>query len=131
MTRERLATTLLLGGAAAVLPLALLHFFGRKEVAFPGWVHFGIVGASALAATGAALVLTYLGARRRTDGRVVLLATAFTVMAALLFVHGLATPGFIVEYNGLIALTGGLTLPVGGACSRSRRMTPFRRPPDA
>jgi len=81
VTRERLVTTLLLGSAAAVLPLALLHFFGRKEVAFPGWVHFGIVGASALAATGAALVLTYLGARRR-DGRVVLLATAFTVMAS-------------------------------------------------
>ena len=127
MTRERLVTTLLLGSAAAVLPLALLHFFGRKEVAFPGWVHFGIVGASALAATGAALVLTYLGARRR-DGRVVLLATAFTVMASLLFVHGLATPGFIIEYSGIIALTGGLTLPVGGALLALSALAPFRRP---
>jgi hypothetical protein len=127
VTRERLLAALFWGSAAAVLPLALLHFFGRTEVSFPGWVHFGIVGASALAATGAAMALTVVGARRR-DGRVVLLATGFSTMASLLFVHGLATPGFIVEFTGLAALTGGLTLPVGGAVLAVSALSPFGRP---
>jgi putative nucleotidyltransferase with HDIG domain len=39
----------------------------------------------------------------------------FTVMAALLAVHGLVTPGMLVGQNGLIALSGAATLPVGGA----------------
>ena len=36
-------------------------------------------------------------------------------MAALLVVHGLATPGFLVDRNGVIAFSGAATLPVGGA----------------
>ena len=43
-----------------------------------------------------------------------LVGTAFTVMASLLLVHGFASPGFIVEMNGVVALTGAATLPVGG-----------------
>ena len=35
-------------------------------------------------------------------------------MAALLAVHGLSTPGMLVGPNGLIAVTGAATLPVGG-----------------
>ena len=34
-------------------------------------------------------------------------------MASLLLVHGVASPGFIVEMNGVVALTGAATLPVG------------------
>ena len=34
-------------------------------------------------------------------------------MASLLLVHGLASPGFIVEMNGVVSLTGAATLPVG------------------
>ena len=36
-------------------------------------------------------------------------------MAALLALHGLATPGFFFGYSGVLALTGGTTLPVGAA----------------
>ena len=36
-------------------------------------------------------------------------------MAALLAVHGLVTPGVLVGKNGVIALTGAATLPVGAA----------------
>ena len=36
-------------------------------------------------------------------------------MAALLAVHGLVTPGVLVGQNGVIALTGAATLPVGAA----------------
>jgi putative nucleotidyltransferase with HDIG domain len=44
----------------------------------------------------------------------VLVGTAFTVMASLLLVHGFASPGFVVEMNGVVSLTGAATLPVGG-----------------
>jgi hypothetical protein len=38
------------------------------------------------------------------------------VMAALLALHGLATPGFIIpDMNGVIVFTGGATLPAGAA----------------
>lgn len=56
-----------------------------------------------------------MAGRRRADARAVLLGTAFTVKAALLFVHGLASPGVLVGMNGVVALTGAATLPVGGA----------------
>jgi HD-GYP domain-containing protein (c-di-GMP phosphodiesterase class II) len=112
--RDRLVPLLVLAVGCAIVPVALLHFFARQEVAIAGSVHFGAVAASALVATGAALWLVLLGTRQR-DGRVVLVGTAFSVMAALLAVHGLATPGFLVGPNGLVALTGALTLPVGAA----------------
>ena len=36
-------------------------------------------------------------------------------MAALLCLHGITTPGILVGDNGVVAFTGGATLPVGGA----------------
>ena len=36
-------------------------------------------------------------------------------MAALLCLHGATTPGVLVGNNGVVAFTGGATLPVGGA----------------
>ena len=80
----------------------------------PLWVHFYGVGVSALVAAAAAVTLLTQGARRR-DPRTVVMAGGFTVMAALLAVHGLVTPGVLVGENGVIALTGGATLPVGAA----------------
>jgi putative nucleotidyltransferase with HDIG domain len=94
-----------------VLPLALV---GTRMVMPPMWVHFYGVGVSALAATVAAVALTTAGARRR-DVRTVIVGGGFSLMAALLAVHGLVTPGMLVGPNGLIALTGAATLPVGGA----------------
>ena len=80
----------------------------------PLWVHFYGVGVSALVATAAAVVLTRAGVRAR-DARTVVIGAGFSIMAALLAVHGLVTPGVLVGQNGLIALTGAMTLPVGGA----------------
>jgi hypothetical protein len=68
--------------------------------------------AAALAA--AAIVLTAIGIKRK-DSRAVLVGTAFTAMATLLALHGFATPGILVGYNGVISFSGGATLPVGGA----------------
>src|SRR5204863_3135888 len=129
VVRDRLAPLLVLFGLGGALPGALLYFFGHRMVMFSTSVHFVGVGVSALAAAAAALGLTIVGARRG-DGRTVLIGTAFTVMAALLAIHGLATPGVIVGTNGVIALTGAATLPAGGAIFALSALPALRRPRD-
>jgi putative nucleotidyltransferase with HDIG domain len=79
----------------------------------PMWVHFYGVGFSAAAAMTAAAAVTWYGARQG-DVRTVVVGGGFSLMAALLAVHGLATPGVLIGFNGLIAVTGAATLPVGG-----------------
>jgi HD domain len=98
----------------ATVPLPAAHFLGPAEVDLPGNLHFVGVGVAAAAATAAAILLTAVGVRRK-DGRAVLVGTSFTAMAALLSLHGLATPGIILGYNGIGAFAGGATLPVGAA----------------
>jgi HD-GYP domain-containing protein (c-di-GMP phosphodiesterase class II) len=101
-----------LGGLAAALPAAVLAVFGDVHVELTGELHFYAVGLSALAAALAALGLTVVGARR-SDTRTVLVGTAFAVMASLLALHGLSTPGVWFGPNGVVAITGGATLPAG------------------
>lgn len=124
---SRLAPALALCAAGATLPAATLHFLGREEVHLSSAVHFWAVGATAFAATAAALALTVVGARR-DDARTVLVGTAFTVMAALLALHGLASPGILVDFNGLVSFTGGATLPLGGAVLALTALPSLRRP---
>src|ERR671925_1789809 len=126
-TSDRIAPILVMGGALAAFPTAAGHFFARDKVAFGGDVHFAGVGLTALAATAAAVALTVIGARRR-DGRTVLIGTAFSVMAALLALHGIATPGVLMGDNGVVAFTGGATLPVGGAILALAALPRVRRP---
>jgi HD-GYP domain-containing protein (c-di-GMP phosphodiesterase class II) len=113
--RERLILLLLPGFAAAALPAALIHATGMTKVHLDANVHFFAVGFSALAAAAAATALTLAGARLR-DTRTVIVGTAFAVMAALLALHGLSTPGVVFgrESYGVVTFTGGATLPVGG-----------------
>jgi HD-GYP domain-containing protein (c-di-GMP phosphodiesterase class II) len=125
--RDRLIPVLALAAFVACVPPALLHFVGRDEVAWGGWAHFGTVAVGALVATLSALALTIVGARRR-DGRAVLVGSAFSVMAALLTLHGLTTPGILVDMNGVVAFTGGATLPVGGAILALSVLPVLRRP---
>src|SRR5207302_6035623 len=102
-----------LAGCCA-LPAVLIALVGRRMIMPPMWVHFYGVGVTALVATAAAVALTTIGARQG-DVRTVVIGGGFSLMAALLAVHGLATPGVILGTNGLIAISGGITLPVGGA----------------
>jgi len=113
--------------AVACVPAALLHFVGRDAVMIDGWIHFSGVALGAGVATAAAVALTVAGVRLR-DGHAVLVGSAFSVMAALLCLHGLATPGVIVEMNGVVAFTGGATLPVGGAILALSAISALRRP---
>jgi len=110
LTRE---PALAVGLALAVLPPALMHFFAHEQVTWSGLAHAIFVGASAGAATVAAVALT-VAAARRGDGRTVMIGTAFAAMAALLVVHGLATPGILFDDYSIVALSGGATLPIGG-----------------
>jgi HD-GYP domain-containing protein (c-di-GMP phosphodiesterase class II) len=111
--RDAFVPALVVAGVCAALPPALIHFVSRDKVMLSGEAHFWSVVLSALVATAAGVALSVAGARRR-DARAVLVGTAFTVMASLLVVHGVASPGFLVEMNGVVALTGAGTLPVGG-----------------
>jgi HD-GYP domain-containing protein (c-di-GMP phosphodiesterase class II) len=112
--RERLFPMLTLGCLAAAAPAIVIALAGSQPVDVDSRVHFYAVGLTALAAAAAAVALTIVGARFN-DTRTVLVGTAFAVMAALLGLHGLATPGFIFDYSGVLPVTGGLTLPAGAA----------------
>ena len=112
---------------AAVVPVALLHFVGGESVRFASWIHFSGVALGAGVATLCAVALTIAGARQH-DGYAVLVGSAFSVMAALLCLHGLATPGIFVEEVGVTAFTGGATLPIGGAILALGALSALHRP---
>jgi HD-GYP domain-containing protein (c-di-GMP phosphodiesterase class II) len=124
-TRPRIAPALNLFALGAFLPVGLLWAVGHDHAHLTGEVHFGAVGATALVATLASLALTVAGVRCR-DGQTILVATAFSAMAGLLFLHGLASPGVLVGMNGVVALSGGATLPVG-AVVLALSLLPFAR----
>ena len=111
--RERLLPVVTVGLLAASLPAVVLVLVGDIKVSLTGEVHFYSVGFSAFAAAAAAFGLTLVGARR-SDTRTVLVGTAFAVMASLLALHGFSTPGVWFGNNGVVAITGGATLPAGG-----------------
>jgi HD-GYP domain-containing protein (c-di-GMP phosphodiesterase class II) len=108
----------------AVVPVGLLIAIGDLHVMPPMWVHFYGVGVSALVAAAAATVLTVVGAREG-DTRTVVVGGGFALMATLLGVHGLATPGVLLGMNGLIKVTGAATLPVGAAVMTLSSLPPF------
>jgi HD-GYP domain-containing protein (c-di-GMP phosphodiesterase class II) len=124
---RRLVTVTPVLAACAAVPVMLLWMRGTRMVMPPLWVHFYGVGVTALVATAAAVALTTAGARAR-DARTVVVGGAFAVMAALLAVHGLFTPGVLIGPNGLCALSGGATLPVGAAVLVLSGLRPFSTP---
>ena len=127
LLRQRTVSLLGLLAGCAVVPAGVVHLFGQNEVQVDGAVHFLPIAISAGIAAAAALALTVFGARQG-DGRAVLVGTAFSSMAALLSIHGLTTPGFLVEDSGLVGFSGALTLPVGGAVLALSAIPELRRP---
>jgi putative nucleotidyltransferase with HDIG domain len=127
LLRQRTVSLLALLAACAVVPGSIIHFVGGNEVEIPSGFHFFALGISAGLAAAAAVVLTVSGAKRG-DARSVLIGTAFSAMAALLCIHGLMTPGFLVGMNGLVAFAGAATLPVGGGVLALAVIPELRRP---
>src|SRR3954471_19168841 len=125
MTRSRLllAFTLL----AAVAPAVVVVAVGSDPYMLSAQLHFAMVSTVAAIASVSSLALSIAGARAR-DGRTVLMGMAFSTMTALFAVHALATPGFIVGPNGVIALAGGLSVPLGAALLALTALPSLRRP---
>src|SRR5215217_2869666 len=130
---KRLDPGYLLAAGAAAVPLLMLALYGKQKVALSGSAHFWPVVIAAGTAAFVAIGLTVAGVRGR-DGRAILLGTAFSTTTALLAIHGFATPGVIVGMNGVIALAGGLSIPVGAGLlaltalpglRQSRRIAPL------
>ena len=111
MTRSRLV--LVLHPARALAPAVAVVAVGTTPYMMPAdrALRHGARRVAAITSV-ASLALSIAGARAR-DGRTVLMGMAFSTMTALFAVHALATPGFIVGMNGVIALAGGLSVPVG------------------
>jgi HD-GYP domain-containing protein (c-di-GMP phosphodiesterase class II) len=109
---RRVSPMFVLGVALAGLPAVVHVLVGYHHVEFTGTMHFYSVGFSALVAATAAIGLSIVGARRG-DTRTMIVGTAFAAMSGLLALHGFSTPGVIVGPNGVVAITGGATLPVG------------------
>jgi HD-GYP domain-containing protein (c-di-GMP phosphodiesterase class II) len=125
LLRTRLVTMLAACAALITVPMALLALFGRNHTHLSTSFHFWAVTLSALAATLASLALTLVGVRRR-DARTILVGTAFSAMAGLLLIHGLSSPGMLVDAYGPAALSGAITLPVGAAVLLLSALPPFR-----
>jgi len=127
MLRRSFPATLAVIAGCAVVPVVLLGLFGSVMFMPPMWVHFYGVGVTALVAMAAAVFLMIAGARQK-DARTVVVAGGFALMAALLAVHGLMTPGVLVGMNGLISVTGAATLSVGAAVLALSVLSPFASP---
>lgn len=112
MRRRTFVPVLVLGAVGASLPAFVHVLVGHHHVSFTGHTHLYGVGFSAAVAAIAAVGLTVVGARRG-DTRTMLVGTAFAVMSGLLALHGIATPFVWFENNGVVAITGAATLPVG------------------
>ena len=103
-----------IAAAAAVIPTVLIVATAGQRVMIAPVVHVVVVGAAGALAAAAAIALSLI-AGRLNDSRAVLLGTAFSVMATMLLVHALATPGALVGRNGLMQFAGALNIPVGAA----------------
>ena len=124
---NRLGPGHLLAAAAAAVPLLIMALVGDQPVDLSPEAHFFPVVIAAGTAAVVAVGLTMAGVRAR-DGRAILLGTAFSTTTALLAVHVFATPGVVVGMNGVIALAGGASLPVGSALLALTALPALRRP---
>jgi len=110
----RLLPVLAIAAAAGLVPALLFAVTAGGHVMIAPFVHVVVVGVAGALAAVAAVALSVIAARAN-DGRVVLLGMAFSVMAMLLVIHALSTPGAWLPGNGLMQLTAAVSVPVGAA----------------
>jgi HD-GYP domain-containing protein (c-di-GMP phosphodiesterase class II) len=112
---------------AGLVPTALLALTRMHMVMFGTVVHVAVVSAAGALAMAASVALSVIAARRN-DGRAVWLGMAFSVIALVLLIHGLSTPGIILSDNGLVQVAGVLNLPVCGVILAASSLPVLRRP---
>jgi HD-GYP domain-containing protein (c-di-GMP phosphodiesterase class II) len=92
-----------------------MHFLWGPEAAPVSPKEHLVFMALASSIAGVSSTVLMLAGMRRRDTRAVVAGGAFAAMTLLLVVHGLATPTVLLGPNGLVAMAGGMALPVGGA----------------
>jgi putative nucleotidyltransferase with HDIG domain len=127
---ERVLPVVGIAGGAAVAPVVVLAATAGRHVMIAPTVHVAVVGAAGALAAAAAMGLSARAARVN-DGRTVLLGMAFSVMATMLVVHALATPGAWLGDNGLMQVAGALNIPVGATILAASALPWQQRPHDA
>jgi HD-GYP domain-containing protein (c-di-GMP phosphodiesterase class II) len=119
-----------IAAAAALVPWLLLAASAGHHVMIASTAHVVAVGAAGALAAGAAIAMSVMAARVN-DGRAVLLGMAFSVMATMLVVHALATPGAWIGDGGLMQLAGALNIPAGATILAAAALPALQRPRDA
>ena len=124
----RLLPVLAIAAAAALVPGLLLAATAGGHVLIGPVAHLVVVGVAGALAAVAATALSVVAARVN-DSRAVVLGTAFSVMATMLVVHALSTPGVWVgeHEGGLMRLTGALNIPAGAVILLASALPVLRR----
>lgn len=98
---------------SVLLPLVVYLFLKLNPQYDPIWAmprgHFEVVSAISLVALILAVAIGVSGIRKR-NLQVVYTSLAFTSLAGLFTVHGLATPGFLVGDNSLVSVAAELSV---------------------
>lgn len=93
---------------AAYIYLRFVNPGADLRLAYPAH-HFHIVSATSIIALILAIVVGIAGLRLR-NLQVLYVALAFISLAAIFSVHGLATPGFILDQNALVSVASELAV---------------------
>ena len=128
LLRSRFGSNLTLIAASAAVPAAVMHFLVSEDKAPVTAVqHLFIMAIGSTVAALCSIALMLAGFRRR-ETRAVVAGGAFAAMTLILLIHGLATPGVLIGANGVVAVAGGLALPVGGAILTVAALPALRGP---
>jgi hypothetical protein len=112
---------------SVVFPAALLILANMVMIMFVSVLHMVVVGVAGALAASCAIWMSIIAARRN-DGHAVWIGMAFSVIATMLVIHGVATPIVILPANGLVQVAGALNLPVCGTILAASGLPILRRP---
>jgi hypothetical protein len=93
---------------AAYIYLRVINPAADIQLAFPSH-HYHIVSTTSIMAFLVAVVVGVVGLRQR-NLQVLYIALAFISLAAIFSVHGLATPGFILDQNAVVGVASQLSV---------------------
>jgi len=122
----RTVLPLTLAGGFALVPALFVATRHDQASVVSGTLHFAGVAATASTCAVLAALLGVVGARRH-DVRAGAVSVAFTLMAGMLAIHGLSTPGILFdEPSAAIAISGGLAVPAGSLVLAAAVLLPAR-----